>query len=196
MSVDQAQKRRLQSEADKAVAEFLKGYIAGKPGAEGMGATAQVRVYKKRPAGFSRVPVQVVDALIASTDYRSKTNKQIVEGIQARFPTFEVEAGYLDRPLPKYLLAEVKAMLGRNGTPLDLKTYDSLSKIKRGLRGATLRRTAKRDVTVTVSFTDEGVIVGDRTYKAVRDAKGYRRIAVAKEKLRVDVLEALLGKPS
>lgn len=196
MSVDQAQKRRLQSDADKAVAEFLKDYIAGKPGAVGLGATAQVRFYKKRPAGFSRVPVQVVDALIASAHYRSKTNKQIVEGVQARFPTFEVEAGYLDRPLPKYLLAEIRAMLARNGTPLDLKTYDSLSKIKRGLRGATLRRAAKRDVTVTVSFTDDNVIVGDRAYRVVTDAKGYGRIAVGDQKLRVDVLEAFLGKPS
>jgi hypothetical protein len=196
MPVDQARRRALQQEADKEVAEFLKAYIARTPGAEGMGATATVRVYKRRPKGFSRVPIQVVDALIASAAYRAKTNAQIVEGIQGRFPNFEVDEQFLDRPLPSYLRKEIAGMLGRSGTPLDLKTYDTLSKIKGALRGSALRRTTNRAFSVTVTFAADAVVVGDRAYKVITDAKGYRRINVAGQKLRVDVLEALVGKPS
>ena len=79
--VDQVRKRAMQKDADKEVAEFLKAYIARTPDAADMGATAQVRFYRKRPKGFSRVPIQVVDALIASKDYRKRTNAQIVAGI-------------------------------------------------------------------------------------------------------------------
>jgi hypothetical protein len=196
MAVDQAARRALQKEADAEVAEFLKGFIARRADAVGMGAAAQVRFYKKRPKGFSRAPVQVVDALIASAAYRAKTNAQIVEGVQARFPGFEVDAQFLDRPLPPYLRREISGMLGRNGTPLDLKTYDTLSKIKKALRGNTLRRTSNRAFTATITFAAEAVVVGERAYKIVTDAKGYQRITVAGQKMRVDVLEALIGKPS
>ncbi|WP_395670855.1 hypothetical protein [Phenylobacterium sp.] len=195
MPVSEA-RRALQLEADKKVSEFLRAYVERTPGAAGLGATAQVRFYKKRPKGFSRVPIQVVDSLITSKEYRSRTNKQIVAGIQARFPSFHVEEGYLDRPLPKYLLREIQGMLGRNETPLDLKTYNTLSKIKKGLTGQALRRKANRSVSVTVTFTPEAVVIGDRPYKIFTSDKGYKRIAVGDQKLRVDVLEALLGKPS
>lgn len=195
MPTDPARKK-IEQDADEAVGEFLKGYIARTPGAEGLGATAQVRVYKKRPKGFSREPVTVVDGLIASRAYRSWTNAQIVASIQARYPGFEVDEQFMDRPIPPYLRKTIAGMLGRNETPLDLKTYDTLSKIKRALNGNALRRSTNRVFSVTISFAEEAVIVGERAYKVVTDAKGYRRITVAGQKLRVDVLEALVGKPS
>jgi len=82
MPTDPARKK-IERDADEAVDEFLKGYIARTPGAEGLGATAQVRVYKKRPKGFSREPITVVDGLIASKAYRGWSNARIAASIQA-----------------------------------------------------------------------------------------------------------------
>lgn len=195
MPVDPARKA-LEEDVNEEVAQFLKGLIERKPEAKGLGATAQVRLYKKRPKGFSREPVVVVDGLIASAAYRRWTNAQVVASIQARYPGFEVDEQFMDRPIPPYLRKEIAGMLGRNETPLDLKTYDTLSKIKRALNGNALRRSTNRVFAVTLSFTDEAVVVGDRAYKIVTDANGYRRITVGGQKLRVDVLEALVGKPS
>jgi len=178
MPTDPARKK-IQQNADEAVGEFLKGYIARTPGAEGLGATAQVRVYKKRPKGYSREPVTVVDGLIASAAYRAWTNARIVASIQARYPGFDVDEQFMDRPIPPYLRKAIAGMLARNETPLDLKTYDTLSKIKRALNGNALRRATNRVFPVTISFAEEAVIVGDRPYKIVTDAKGYRRITVA-----------------
>jgi hypothetical protein len=194
MPTDPARKK-IEQDADKEVSEFLKGYIARTPGAEGLGATAQVRVYKRRPKGFSREPIMVVDGLIAIAAYRKRTNAQIVASIQARYPGYEVDKQFMDRPIPPYLRKTIAGMLGRNETPLDLKTYDTLSKIKRALRGNELRRSTNRTFSVTISFAADAVVVGETAHTIFTDAKGYRRITVGGQKLRVDVLEALVGKP-
>lgn len=195
MPIDPARKA-LQKAAEDHAADLLKDFIKRTPDAAGLGATVQVRLYKKRPKGFSRVPVEVVDGLIASKAYRALSNAKIVERIQARFPDFEVDEQFMDREVPAYLRKEIRGMLARNGTPLDLKTHDTLSKIKLALRGNALRRSTNSVFSVTVSFAEEAVVIGERAYKIVTDAKGYRRITVGGQKLRVDVLEALVGKPS
>lgn len=194
MPIDQARKA-LEKDAEKEVFDFLKGFIERTPGAAGLGATAKVRVYKKRPKGFSREPIIVLDGLIGIAAYRAWTNARIVQSIQSRYPGFEVDEQFMDRPLPTYLRKEISGMLGRNETPLDLKTYDTLSKIKRALRGNELRRSTNRTFSVTISFAADAVVVGETAHTIFTDAKGYRRITVGGQKLRVDVLEALVGKP-
>ena len=185
----------MQQEVYKEVDEFLKAYIARTPEAKGLGATAEVRLYKKRPKGFSREPVKVVDALIASAAYRGWTNAQIVASIQARYPGYEVDEQFMERPIPSYLRREIGQMLGANGTRLDLKSCDTLSKIKRALCGDALHRSTDRTYSVTISFADTAVVVDGYARTIFTDAKGYRRIMVGGQQLRVDVLEALVGKP-
>lgn len=192
MATKQGQIAAEQREAKKAVATFLKSYLQGRPGTSGLSGNADVRLYPKRPPGFERHVAQVVGGLLASADYRSWTNARIVEGIQKRYPNYAVPKGLLDRKIPSYHLTRIRGMLGANGTPLDLKVYDTLSKIKGALRGRAAASKATKTVDVTVAFTDEALIVGDRKYKIVTDKNGYRRIKVGDQKLRCDVLEALL----
>ena len=184
MPVDPA-RRKIEQDAEKAVEVFLRGYMEQRPEANGLSATAKVRLYSKRPKGFSREPIRVVDGLIASVAYRGRTNAQIVAGIQARYPGYEVDEQFMERPIPAYLLPEISRMLGANGTRLDLKIYDTLSKIKRALRGDALRRSTDQTFSVTISFADNAVVVDGQARTVFTDAKGYRRIKVGGQQLRV-----------
>ena len=195
MTAKQAQISAEQREAKKAVAAFLKSYLNGRPGASGLSGLAEVRLYPKRPPGFERYVIQVVDNLIASRDYRSQTNARIVEGIQSRHPNYAVPKGLLDRKIAPYHRKAIRGMLGSNGTPLDLKIYDTLSKIKGALKGKAIAIKATKAVHVRIAFTDAAVVVGDRSYKIVTDKQGYRRIKIGGQQLRCDVLAELVTRP-
>ncbi len=77
------------------------------------------------------------------------------------------------------------------GIELDLTRYNSLSKIKKALKGHYSGKEAEDAVTISVAFTANAVVIDGRKHPIQQTGK-YRRIHAGRAMVNVDGLRVLL----
>lgn len=88
-------------------------------------------------------------------------------------------------------IAEVQELLNLRRIELDLKLYNTPSKVKGALKGTKRAEASNQQYTAVVTFSDDTVTVGNKAYPIQRGG-GTPRIHVGSRKINVDALKALL----
>jgi hypothetical protein len=151
-----------------------------------------VKVVRKRPPGYHNIPVAVVERFLGSPQYLSTTNEAILEGLAAKWAPHPLPKNLMDKGLSAAQLRAVAAVLAKAGLAFDPKAHKSLSKIKRLIQAGNAAADAELSYTATITFGSDCLTVGSKRFPFKPDANGFSRIKVGTQKLRVDVLQALL----
>nr|WP_315457610.1 hypothetical protein [uncultured Sphingorhabdus sp.] len=147
-------------------------------------------VYRKRPKGFSTTVGRLCTNLIASSVFRNQTNTQLVAWLQDKYPDYPVPRDILTKPLLESHLKVIKKALAEHGMSVNVALQNTPSKLKKALRSKAIAAGAQtsRSAVVTVSFTEDRVVIGDKTYTVSFEG----RIRLAKGWFDVRKLERLL----
>lgn len=178
-----AELRRLVAEAGKAAEQE---YRATNPGAAAYGLSAEIHSYVKRPRSFSSYAHQMVDHFLADPSMLRWSNEKLALSV-GRMMGFKAPKSLLTERLTAAQKKKVEAVLGRRAISLDLKKYNTMSKIKGALLAHLSGSDAKLRFTGSIAVTDDAVIVNDKR-RAIQKAK-VNRIHVGKRYwLNVDAL--------
>ncbi|WP_420143958.1 hypothetical protein [Sphingobium sp.] len=184
MPVDHgAELRRRVVEAIKAVEQE---YRASNPGAAAYGLSSEIRSYVKRPRSFSGYAHQMVDLFLAEPSTLRWSNERLASSVE-RSTGFKAPKSLLTERLTAAQKRKVEAVLGQRAISLDLKKYNTMSKIKGALLANFSSSDAKLRFTGSIAITDDAVIVNGKR-RAIQRAK-VNRIHVGKRHwLNVDAL--------
>lgn len=175
------------AEANKQTAklkkDMLANWLAQQPDKDKLKIARDGRIYAKRPEGFSVAVKQLACNLVISSMFRAKTNEQLVDWLQQKFPNYAVPKGVLTKPLLESHTSAVETALKEHGFSIDLKTYNTPSKLKKALKAAkSVSSTASyRTFAPTITLADHSVVVNERELKIIggRIRAGGRWISVA-----------------
>lgn len=173
-------------------------YREANPQAGGLKTKSEIRVYLKRPKGFSGHPSRLVEVMLSSRIALREPNKAFVERLQARYPTYRVPIGLMSYPVPPRELERISKLLKAGGRDIDLKLNNTLSKIKLALRAKDITASTQRTYNLQLAFGNKSVVANGVNLTVSHDAKGYDRIRLGvgdkRQWLRCDVLELLAMK--
>lgn len=173
-------------------------YRAANPQAGGLKTKSEIRVYLKRPKGFSGYPSRQVEVMLNSRIALRQPNKDFVERLQAKYPTYRVPAGLMSYPVPPRELERISKLLKAGGRNIDLKANNTLSKIKLALRAKDTVSSTQRNYSLELAFGHQAVVANGVNLTVSRHSSGYDRIRLEvdgkRQWLRCDVLEMLARK--
>ncbi len=173
-------------------------YREANPQAGGLKTKSEIRVYLKRPKGFSGYPSRLVAVMLNSRVALRQPNKDFVEGLQAQYPTYRVPIGLMSYPVPPMELERISKLLKAGGRNIDLKANNTLSKIKLALRAKDSVSSTQRTYKLHLAFGHQTVVVNGVNLTVSRHNSGYDRIRLEvdgkRQWLRCDVLELLAMK--
>ena len=178
--------------AKKAVKAATDKYQADHPDALRLDVKADVWVFGKKPKGYSNHRVEIVQMFLVSGLYLRQTNAQIAALLSEKYAPHKIPGNVLTRPIPPGARKKIEALLKAAGKDIDLKTNDTLSKIKGALLGRSVAAASVRVYDARIAFTDDAVVIGDKRFPVAVHKKGYGRVRMNKNWLRSDVLEALI----
>lgn len=151
------------------------------------------RVVRNAPKVYFEQPVAVVRNCLENMGFLYSTNAEIMEIVAGRVAPFPLPANFMDRPLSPKQLKGIGSLMADAGLMFDPKAHKSLSKIKLVIQAGKAAADAVLKYTGSVSFGKGYVTVGTKRYPFNPDGTGLKRIKVGSQKLRVDVLQALLA---
>jgi hypothetical protein len=174
----------------EAARKAIKAYAAANPEASRMKAVVQVNAYRARPKGFSDWPVKLIGLLIRNPAVAAKPNAYFAAWLGERYDGYPVSEALLYKALSPTQRVAIDKALGDAALPGRTKAGDTFSVIRQ--RWPSIRGLSEgvRTGLVEVTFTDESVVIGGKSYTV--DQGQYRRIRQGGSWVRVDVLERLL----
>ena len=165
-------------------------YKTRNPEAAGLRVKSAIATYKPRSKEVRDLGVRAVALFLYEPETRGLSNAALAlklgQLVGAKVPANILTERFSDRQI-----GLVEEHLKLSGVSLDLATHHTASKIKIALNAIGKSASAHLKCTVTVTFADDVVTVGDRAYRIQRGG-GTPRIHVGAKKLNVDVLKALL----
>lgn len=185
-------RKGLQQAIHEGVRQIERNYKAVNPEARRLKVKATVAAYTPRPKEVRRAPVRAVALFLSDPSYLAKSNAEIAAEL-GREVGRKLASNILTERLTPRQAKEIGELLEMRKVTLDLATHDTASKIKKALKGRQKSASAVVTRTVTVSFSADAVVVGDRSYP-IQQGNGVPRIHVGRSKLNVDALQALLCK--
>lgn len=189
---------RMQAAIRDAAQMAEKAYRNQNPQAGGLKTKSEIRVYLKRPKGFSGYPSRMVYGMLNSPIALREPNKAFIERLQAQYPNYRVPIGLMSYPVPPKELERISKLLKASGRNINLKLNNTLSKIKLALRAKDTVASTQRTYNLQLAFGDKSVVANGVNLTVSHDAKGYDRIRLGvgdkRQWLRCDVLELLAMK--
>lgn len=176
----------------RATKATFERYKAENPEATRLDVKADVWVFSKKPKGYSKHRYEIVKMFLDSNMYLKQTNAQITKSLSEKYAPYEIPGNVMTRDIPSQARKKIDEMLKAAGKDIDLKIYNTLSKIKGALLGKSIAASSDRRYDTAIAFTDTAVVIGNRTFPVTIHEKGYPRIRLTKEWLRGDVLEAMV----
>lgn len=155
---------RMAQSATNAALKDAEEFQRENPEAQAFQLVPIIRAYRKTPKGFSRQPQQTVRLFLESALYLGQTNESILENLRHKWSPYPVPAGFLDKPLPPSKLKSINNLLLQFGKPLNLREYNSLSKIKLALRARFEVDESRRVYNPEIAFAESYVIVGRNAF--------------------------------
>lgn len=150
------------------------------------------KVVRNAPKAYYEQPVTVVRNCLESKDFLYSTNAEIMEIVAGRVAPYPLPASFMDKPLSPKQLKAIGSLMANAGLMFDPKAHKSLSKIKLVIQAGKAAADAVVRFTGSLSFGKGYVTVGTKRYPFNSDGNGLKRIKVGSQKLRVDVLQAML----
>lgn len=188
-------KKGLREATSAGARQAARNYQAENPGAQGLRVKTAVTAYKPRSKEIRNAGVRAVYMLLSDRANLAKSNAALAAEI-GRDLGMKVPANILTERLKAKQLASIRELLEGRKVKLDLAVHDTPSKIKKALKARGKATKADASCVVEVTFSDDAVTVGDRTYPIQR-GNGVPRIHVGKSsKLNVEVLKRLLCDPT
>jgi hypothetical protein len=151
----------------------------------------QIKVVRKAPPQLHGVPVRLVNAFLSSKVTLYSTNEQIMETVSEWVFKYQFPSNFMDKALSRKQLTDIEKIMADKGLAFDRKRHSSLSKIKLAIQAGISASEAEIIYNGTIAFGKDYIVVGTKRFPFTPDAD-YRRVKVGSQKLRVDVLRALL----
>ncbi|MDD3021337.1 MAG: hypothetical protein PHX61_10255 [Alphaproteobacteria bacterium] len=167
---------------------------------DGLVSVTQVKAYKKKPKGYSKVSLEAVK-LILMCDGLNRTQKSIADELAAKHHEFGITPRIWQRPLPNYewkaIQTRVRGDLGEKG---DVSGCKTLSEVRKRLISINRQVRVENEFNKKIFITKDSVIIGKATYPIESKGAGkYKysviRVAVGgkRQAIRLDALEALFA---
>ena len=185
-------------EFERAVKLELKQAVqrvrAGRPEFACYTLSSTVRASQKRPKGFSSYQERLVELMVNSPSFLSKTNKEMVKSLANTFPGYKPSESLMYVPLYPKSKDKIQSIMRRNELPIQVSAKDTVSSIKKALRANGDKSKSKRAYDVVIAMTDDLVMVGSRVYSIDKSRKhpSIRVESNGRSYLRCDQLEAIL----
>jgi hypothetical protein len=151
----------------------------------------QIKVVRKVPPELHGVPARLVKAFISSNATLYSTNEQIMETVSGWVFKYRFPSNYMDKPLSRKQLTAIEEIMAGNNLSFDKKVHNSLSKLKLAVQAGKSASEAEVIYNGHIAFGRDYIVVGAKRFPFTPDAD-YHRVKVGSQKLRVDVLRALL----
>lgn len=185
-------------EFERAVKLELKQAVllvrARKPEFSSFTLSSTIRAAQKRPKGFSGYQERLVDLMVSSPSFLSKTNKDMVKKLANSFPGYKPSESLMYVPLYPKSKDKIQSIMRRNELPIQVGAKDTVSSIKKALRAKGDKSKSKRTYDAVIEITDDSVTVGNRAYSIDKSRKhpSIRVESNGRGFLRCDQLEAIL----
>lgn len=173
----------------------LEAAQAENPRFRNLGIKQDVLAYRKRPKGWSSVPLRVVRGFVTTKTFLAGTNAAIVRHVATWFPGHAVNVSLMTKSLTKTARSQVQAELVQAGLPITVREGDTLSTLKRAIRAG-----GRDDIPaagkIEVALGNGYVVVNGQELK-IEGGRGTDAVRIPvdgkRQYLRVDVLTALLN---
>lgn len=180
-------KRELRRVSIQGATEAAKRYKAQHPDAQGLKTRANVVAYKPRAQVVRRIPIRAVHLFLSERAWIHRSNAEIAAHFRKETGE-KIPDNILTETFRDFHSDEIEKLLAQRGVKLDLTVNNTPSKVKKALAAA--RKVEQADTyTVSVSFTSDAVVVGEKSYPIQTG----RRIHVGSKKLNVDALRLLIA---
>jgi hypothetical protein len=151
----------------------------------------QLRVMRKVPPELYGVPIRVVNSFLGSKVSLYSTNADMMETVRGWIPHHDFPSNYMDKRLSPKQLTDIASIMAGKDLLFDIKKHNSLSKIKLAIQAGQSASDAEIVYKGTIAFGKDYIVVGSKRFPFATGAD-YHRVKVGDQKLRVDVLRALL----
>lgn len=167
-------------------------------GAGSVSCQLDLRVYAKRPRGFSGHPSRIVQLMLDHPRILNEVNSKYIDRLTVQYHPYVVPANLMTRPITPAELKKVRDIVAKHGVILDRDTK-SLSAVKLALKARNNLASSERVYDVKLAFSDETLTVNGKSFAVSPHVAGYSRVRVeVNNKMRVwircDALEALAGR--
>jgi hypothetical protein len=184
-------RKGLQAVVSQEASRAERDYKAQHPEAQALRVRKLVAAYAPRAKEIREIPVRAVGLFLRDPSSLAKSNAEIAAELGTDVGR-RVPPNILSEQLTAKHIAQIGELLALRKVTVDLATCDTPSKIKKALKGRRKAAMATVRCTVAVSFSEDAVTVGDRSYPVTRSS-GVPRIALdQRTKLNVDALRRLL----
>ena len=185
----------LQKAINENARQAERHYKAQHPEAVGLKVMKTVVAYVPRAQEVRDVPIRAVGLFLSDPSSLAISNAKLAARLGKDIGR-KVPENILTEQLTERQRGEVRELLALRNVHLDLAACDTASKIKKALKGKSYAEGASVRATVAVSFSEDAVTVGNRSYPINR-RDGVPRIALdPRTKLNVDALKRLLCEPT
>lgn len=177
-------------------ANGVKRYKARYPEAASILHDLRSIAYRAKPKGYGNYVTSMVEVWLESKLAVFETNRADVERMNAHFETRRFNPNnHFSRLIPIRLRERLKTAFAAKGVPLDVRTIDTLSKVKSCAKAAKGYESASRRFGGLGVISGNVLIVGNRTF-AIEPHNGHNclrlRIKSKRVRLRLDALEHLV----
>lgn len=167
---------------------------------DGLVSITQVKTYKKKPTGYSKVSLEAVK-LMLMRDGLDRTQRSIADELAAKHKDLGITARIFQRPLPSYewqaIQTRVRGDLGETG---DVRGCKTLSEVRKKLISIKQKTKIEKEYNKKICITKDAVIIGKLNYPIETKGAGkYKysviRVAVGdkRQAIRLDALGVLLA---
>lgn len=197
--VEEAEQRlRLEKELSRIQMAAFQEVLDRNPEFRKFGLDARVRVFRKRPAGFTQVIPKIVEVL-TWTGRSERTQAAVLQEALSKLSGQSVSANIWTRKLSPSSLRRAKEKIRGLAPHIDIKGCTTLSEIKKAITAQKKASSNDKSAKVCITITSDSVVInntvlpifigksGEHTYSRVRVNVGNKR-----QWIRVDALQALL----
>ena len=178
---------------DKGLPSFIQNMKDNHPQFAGLEVKPSLRVYPKRPKGYSGHQLKVAQGFLTNTGFLAMTNNQVVDHMAGWYPGYLPSHSLMNVRLHKRSREAIQSELDKAGIAATVRPSDTLSTLKKIIRAK--GRAETRSFAVTVELSDEWVTI-DGVPIAVDQTRIHPSIRVTvngkRQYLRCDILQGLL----
>lgn len=192
-------RRELEQKIVQAQLTALREAQNHNPAFQRFGLNARVQLFRKRPAGFTKVIPKIVDVLLWTGRWE-RTQAEVLEEALSFLPGHSVSANIWTKKLSPSALKRVRERIRGNAPNVDIKGCTTLSQIKKAITAQKKNASNDKSAKVSITFAPDSVVINNTVHPICNGKSGehtYSRVRVnvdgKRQWIRVDALQALLS---
>lgn len=132
-------------------------------------------IYVKGRKGITKAYLRIAKVMITPRGVSEKTQKEILEAVQAEYPNLKLNPNIWNRKLHPGIKKTIeKHIQGNTVSRVSIKDCNTLAEIKKKIKISTQAKGKSETFKTEITFTEESVIIGKNSYALVMRGTGER----------------------